>query len=52
METHLKKIFAENMEDFKQLAEMLAQDPANAPPRRRVAKATTIRLPTGFQFSF
>jgi hypothetical protein len=34
VETHLKSIFAENMEDFKQLAEMLAQEPGNAPPRR------------------
>jgi len=34
METHLKSIFAENMEDFKQLAEMLAREPGNAPPRR------------------
>lgn len=44
----MKSILAENMEDFKQLAEMLAQDPDRAPPKRCV---DVCLVPDRFMFS-
>lgn len=47
LETHVRSILAENMEDFKQLAEMLAQEPGRAPPRRYArARSAARAMPT------